>query len=656
MTDFDSESIWKELEQQEESLRSKHKSIITDKKVAFWRQKSSKQNKKKQPKDRWNIKSSKLQNEDKSIKTKSRINSIKHAMNLLKDNEFSLKIKLDCVDIINQYLEQTEDDINDNSMDILKCIISLFISPFEPLRNVSIDIIFKYIGIKWDYKQSIKYIIPIIVHCILGQNENGNGEKSEEIRLKHLNLIEKVINIAKNEEELKPICGDLVGILIKLLNDSYHEINKKSCIVMIKLASKVRLNAVSKIIISNCLHLLNDKHSSIRIECVKLIENMLINHSGHEMIQTLAGFREHNNVPLSWWFGGEIRENYFGKLCFDKNINVRNTFYKFIFNLMIKMKEKYDYKTLLLSYCLSALQDKNKNMQSFAFDKMEQIGKLHEMDEYNADHLRKELFYQKQVEMILKKDMHNFKYPFPFKQRPCLGIRILIREHFGMIISNIIDEYTKDWKNECREMSIKLIKNMMIYSEEYITKHTEILLNAFYKTILNKDINNDDNKILLSDSLECISLIGKFVHPQIFIDYLSDIIHHDFNYKIIIMFYCLLIQCPQSQLISSINRQIIVLMKYSLSLIVNDEKKEMKNEIIGISKKIANAEEINNTQNTVFEDDQKDEQEEEEENYLFSSEYCGFHIEIIDQTEPMENNDKLSLKERIDVMLKEFDL
>ena len=89
------------------------------------------------------------------------------------------------------------------------------------------------------------------------------------------------------------------------------------------------------------MHLLNDKHSLIRIECIKLIECMIINHNGHEMIQTLSGFREHNNVPISWWFEGEIRENYFGNLCFDKNI-------AFIFNLMIKMNE-----TLLLRICIT---------------------------------------------------------------------------------------------------------------------------------------------------------------------------------------------------------------------------------------------------------------------------------------------------------------
>ena len=59
-----------------------------------------------------------------------------------------------------------------------------------------------------------------------------------------------------------------------------------------------------------------------------------------------------------------------------------------------------------------------------------------------------------------------------------LGSRILIREHFSRIINVIIDEFLNEWKDEYRIMSIKLIRNMIIYSEEYI-KNTEISLNAF---------------------------------------------------------------------------------------------------------------------------------------------------------------------------------
>ena len=210
VTEFNSDSIWKELRKEEESLRSQYKSIVINKKKdAFWRKlKSSKQPKQNENKNkgRWNTSSSKVQNNQNNkdnIKIKSKINSIRHGINLLKDNESPTNIKLDCLNFIDEYLSINE-IVNDiDSKNILKCLIEIFVSPKEILRSLSIDIIYKYIGKKWNFKISIKYIIPIIVHCILGEK---SYEKSEEIRLKFLNLIEKIIFIAeKNENDLTPI-------------------------------------------------------------------------------------------------------------------------------------------------------------------------------------------------------------------------------------------------------------------------------------------------------------------------------------------------------------------------------------------------------------------------------------------------------------------
>ena len=52
-------------------------------------------------------------------------------------------MKLDSINFVDQYLEQK--DCKDNSMEILKSLISLLGSPLIS-RNKSIDIIFKCIG------------------------------------------------------------------------------------------------------------------------------------------------------------------------------------------------------------------------------------------------------------------------------------------------------------------------------------------------------------------------------------------------------------------------------------------------------------------------------------------------------------------------------
>ena len=96
MSEFDSESIWKELQKEEESLRSKYKSININKKRnnAFWRKQQS--TKPTKHKDRWNhnnsFKNQNINNKD-EIMRKNPISSIKHAINLLKDNESSTNKK-----------------------------------------------------------------------------------------------------------------------------------------------------------------------------------------------------------------------------------------------------------------------------------------------------------------------------------------------------------------------------------------------------------------------------------------------------------------------------------------------------------------------------------------------------------------------------------
>ena len=657
MSDIDTDALWQELQKEEKIMKSSYKSNKkNNKKDKFWRRQSSQNTKPKKKKEnnRWikNISKQSDTNPNK-LTIKSSINSIKHGMNLLNDTNSATSKRIDALNFINNYLNNYNFNNNQeiDTMDILKNLIKVFVDKKEPLRSLSIDIVENHIGNNgfnnnniWDYKTSIKYIIPIIVHCILNKEYQEN---SEEIRLKLLNLLQKIISFAKNEEEIKPICGDLIAILIKLLNDKYSEINKLTCQVIIELSAKIRLNVVTKLIIENSLQLLSHRHTSVKIRCIKLIECMLLN-GGHECIQTLTAFREYNNVPLSWWFEGEIRSNYFGSLCRDKNINVRLTFFQMIFNIMINMKERYDYKTLLLSYVITGLQDENKEIQQQTFQAMEKIGKMHELDEYND--LKRELFYQKQAELITKRhfygdDDDEFKLPFPFEDRPCLGSRILIREHFGRIINAAINEFT-DWKLECREMAVLLVRNMIIYSEEFCTQNAELLLKSLLPLIA------DENEIIRNASRECCGLIGRFVYPLIWLDYLSDIVYHEFNDKSIIMLYELMLYCPWKR-IFEVKSQVIALLEYALPLIDNENKEVLKQNCVDIVNKVMRA-------MTKYDgdDEKNDTEEESDDDFVFSSEYCGFHLEIIDETEEneMETNsdeqNKRTLQHRIDILMK----
>ena len=420
--DFDSKALWQDLQNQEDDFKSEYLSgnKIYKMKRPFWRAKPVTETKQKRQ-SQWTLRQIPSPNrEKKTIRQRKqfRPNNIKHAINLLNDST-NKRARISCLQYMDSYLRNPNDPTSItkvDTMEILKCITKTFVDQKEPIRNLSIDVVDKHIGSKragWDYQMSIKYIVPVIVHCIL---EDVYYEKSEEIRLKLAGLLDRIVSMSSNEEELKPICGDLVGILMKLLVDPYAAINKKVCSLIVALSTKIRLHTVSTMIIGNAIPLLAHRQSTVRVAAIELIECMLLN-GGHEAIQRLTGFREHNVVPLEWWFGGEVRANYFGALCRHSNFSVREAFYRMIFNVMTNMRERYDYKTLLLSYVLSGLQDDNQQIQFMTFDAVEKIGAMHEKDDYND--LKRTLFFQKQAEEIKRRylgDDDDFLLPYPFRR------------------------------------------------------------------------------------------------------------------------------------------------------------------------------------------------------------------------------------------------
>jgi len=641
MTDFDSKALWEDLQAEEERLRAQNADRHRREQTHFWRTKKvyprQKTTRKRTPK--WGASVSTRQQptcDPQPIEPRN----IKHAINLLNDSSDRLT-RLSCLHHISAYLSsptKTDHDPKMDTTEILKCLIKTFVDPKEPIRSLAIDVVHKHIGSEhanWDYQVSIKYIIPIILHCVCG---SAYFEKSEEIRLKLVGLLDRIVSLSSNEEDLKPICGDLIAILMKLLVDSHSDINQRVCSLIVALSGKIRVYTVSTMVIETVLPLLSHRKSPVRVSAIRLIECMLMN-GGHEAIQKLTGFREHNVVPIQWWFGGESRANYFGALCRHKNASVRSAFYEMIFNVMTNMRERYDYKTLLLSYVLSGLQDESRGIQEKAFSAIEVIGTMHERDDYND--LKRTLFFQKQAEEIkmrvLGDDDHS-NLPFPFKKRPCLGSRILIREHFSRIVHAALSEFN-DWKSDCREMAVQLVRNMLIYSEEYCTQNTELLLEALRKLV------HDQNEMVAECAKECCTLIGRYVYPMIWIDYISDLLFHESDRSLIEVLKCLVEGCPMRKLKEFVPR-LVSLLEHYRKLNGGFNHKNVANSVREILDKLKTTNDLPGIESV--------DREQVDDGFEFSSEYLGFSLQIIDECgtdDSSSTNDLESLSERIDRML-----
>ena len=123
---------------------------------------------------------------------------------------------------------------------------------------------------------------------------------------------------------------------------------------------------------------------------------------------------------------------------------------------------------------------------------------------------------------------------------------------------------------------------MIIYSEEFCTQNAELLVKSLLPLIA------DENKIIRNTWRECCGLIGRFVYPLIWLDYLSDIVYHEFNEKSIIMSYELMLYCPLKRMFES-KPQVIALLECASPLIDDENKELLKKNCFKIVNKVTRA-------------------------------------------------------------------
>ena len=99
-------------------------------------------------------------------------------------------------------------------------------------------------------------------------------------------------------------------------------------------------------------------------------------------------------------------------------------------------------------------------------------------------------------------------------------------EHFGRVHTAIINELT-DWKTKSRVKGVLLLRNLLVYCEEYCTKQTEQILLAIHtsmssvndwENLQSKVYQQKERQIIVEACCHCCQSIGRFVYPQIWID------------------------------------------------------------------------------------------------------------------------------------------
>lgn len=99
-----------------------------------------------------------------------------------------------------------------------------------------------------------------------------------------------------------------------------------------------------------------------------------------EIIQTLAGWRDPNFVPVKSLYETTTIRNYFAELRADQSAIVRMFFFDTLARWLLEFKDKADYETWVLPYLLSGLFDAFRPIQQLVFKLMERLGAQYEVD------------------------------------------------------------------------------------------------------------------------------------------------------------------------------------------------------------------------------------------------------------------------------------
>jgi len=94
----------------------------------------------------------------------------------------------------------------------------------------------------------------------------------------------------------------------------------------------------------------------------------------NDVFEQLVGFRDPNSVPIKDFFEPTTKVNYLAVFVTERNVWVRETFYKTLANWLLKLPDRKDHEGRIFPYMMSALNDSNEDLRVLAYDLVEEMG------------------------------------------------------------------------------------------------------------------------------------------------------------------------------------------------------------------------------------------------------------------------------------------
>ena len=202
---------------------------------------------------------------------------------------------------------------------------------------------------------------------------------------------------------------------------------------------------------------LTHKHAKVRCAGLKALNAIMYCGTWKytvDIFEALIGFRDPHVVPIKDFYEPSTKLNYFARFVTDRSTLVRETFYKTLANWLLKLPDKVDHEGRILPYMLSALNDPNENIQDLAFELIEEMGMDYE--EREEEKVRDKKQYALDAAWTNNGEFEKLELPRPFKHRPRLGARNVIRGYIRRYLSAIYKELS-DWILENRARAAHLL-------------------------------------------------------------------------------------------------------------------------------------------------------------------------------------------------------
>nr|XP_024372966.1 dynein assembly factor 5, axonemal-like isoform X2 [Physcomitrium patens] len=339
-------------------------------------------------------------------------------------------------------------------------------------------------------------------------------EPSEEVRLQ---LVQVISSLLKQAPRLiQAFASDVASILVAGTFDT----NPDVLLVVfptLELFGEImeyRLKPIGKQLVRVCHRSLSHNHCRVRVAALKAVCRLTMC-GAHDAIYELTAYRDPNLVPIKAFYEPVPKTQYLAMLATDKNSVVRKELYTTVACWLRELGERKEHECRLLPYLLAGFQDACPHLQMLAFELTEGVGLQYEEENENEVKDTRTYLAEETDDIV---SVCGTPLPHPFKKRPCLGARIMVKS-VAAIILHAISMDIECWTMGTKELAANFLLTLLFFVESHITMHLMPLLKIMHRAIGEPSISN---KIL-----ESAKVLGFFVPPDSYLPLMMPRIHGD---------------------------------------------------------------------------------------------------------------------------------